>query len=400
MSKHYLFFTRNVLPQPAAHLAQTANSANAAANLGYDTVLACYQPLDQREGATVFAPFRPELASAELTRFYNLQHRLKVAALPIPSPFCQDRGRWLNSSTLVTKYYLPWHLRSRLQLVQSRDWNFVEAAVRHRIPAIYEHHHHEEKEFPVAIVRSPYFQVAVTIAESVRQTMIHGGMPPEKAIWLHNGCNQAFGVRQPERASQWRQQLLGDRRTALVVYAGGLNWFKGLGLLFDAAAQLPMVQFALAGGNAEQVASFHAELMARQLYNVKLLGFLPQRDLAALLQAADLLLHPHRASQEASFTSPLKFFDYLASGTPIVATDIEPLREFRDLGAIAAWTEPDHTGQCVDAIRHSLAQCPRPADGFPTPTHLLQRFSWETRIQRILDHVEPSYHPQRTSEKS
>lgn len=45
MAKHYLFFTQKTLPQPnVASLVQVVHSANAAANLGYQTVLAYMSP--------------------------------------------------------------------------------------------------------------------------------------------------------------------------------------------------------------------------------------------------------------------------------------------------------------------------------------------------------------------
>ncbi|MEO1069440.1 MAG: hypothetical protein AAFW95_10030 [Cyanobacteria bacterium J06638_6] len=53
MPRHYLFFIRDTLPQPAAHLIQTVQCANAAANLGYPTQLAF---IDQ--GATARQPWR------------------------------------------------------------------------------------------------------------------------------------------------------------------------------------------------------------------------------------------------------------------------------------------------------------------------------------------------------
>jgi hypothetical protein len=39
MSKYYVFFTCNVLPQPEAHIVHDVNTANAAANLSYRGIL-------------------------------------------------------------------------------------------------------------------------------------------------------------------------------------------------------------------------------------------------------------------------------------------------------------------------------------------------------------------------
>ena len=88
MPKYYVFFTRNVLPQPnVASLVQVAHSANAAANLGLPAVLvylrkglSAFNPVD------LLYPFRPRKPDEKLAKIYNIQDKLKVADLPMPWP--------------------------------------------------------------------------------------------------------------------------------------------------------------------------------------------------------------------------------------------------------------------------------------------------------------------------
>ncbi|MEP0909927.1 glycosyltransferase [Leptolyngbya sp. GB1-A1] len=390
MNRHYLFFTRNTLPQPRADLVQVANCANAAANLGYAAVLTYLKP-QISSPIDWLLPFRPQIPDGELTRFYNLHRRLKVAGLPIPDRF-KGQSKWTHPSTIVSKYYFPFHIRSRVQIVHSRDWNFIKAAVQNRIPAIYEHHHHEQKQFEPEIVHHPMFQLAVTVADPVRESMIAQGMPPDKVIQLHNGFNQSFATRQPDAAAQWRQQLLGDC-TSLAVYSGGLNAFKGVDLLLEVAKEMPQVRFAFAGGSEAKVQSYQQRSIELGLQNVTFLGYVLHDQLASLLQAADVLLHPHRSGEEASFTSPLKFFDYLASGTPIVATEIPPLRLFQLAGIIAGWCAPDCPFALVNCIAHTLAVYPRKLEGYAHSINFVQQFSWENRIEKILSHVDKAFQP-------
>jgi glycosyltransferase involved in cell wall biosynthesis len=398
MIKHYLFFTRNSLPQPRADLVQVVNCANAAANIGYSAVLTY---LDQahhlRNPLKWLNPFRPDVPEHSLKQFYNIQDRLKVSALPVPSLLSRSNSNWVNKythpSTIVSKYYFPFHLRPVTQIVHTRDWNFVKAAVKSGIPAIYEHHHHEQKQFEPEIVHHPLFQVAVTVAEPVRESMIQHGMPPEKVIKLHNGFNQSFLVRHTEAAEAWRQKLLVNGQQHLAVYSGGLHPFKGINLLIEVAKSLPDVLFVFAGGNETQVAAYRQLAAEHQVSNVKFLGFLIQEQLASLLQAADVLVHPHRSGEEATFTSPLKFFDYMASGTPIVATEILPLMEFKPSGVVAGWCEPDQPVQLRECLRRVLQTHPRRAEGYANSMEFVQQFSWENRIATVLKYVEDSFRP-------
>jgi len=390
MSKYYVFFTRNNLPQPnVASLVQVAHSANAAANLGYPAVLvylrkgwSALNPVD------LLFPFQPRKPDDKLAKIYNIQEKLKVADLPMPWPIDLWDNKWTSASTIVSKYYLPIHLLKSTQIVHTRDWNFVKAAVKNGIPAIYEQHHHEDKQFESEIVRNPLFQISVTVADTVRDSMILKGMPPEKVITLHNGFNHLFLARQTEAAQNWRQQLLEDDRQHLAVYAGGLYPFKGVDMLVDAALELSPVQFAIAGGDSSQVTAYQQLAKSKQVNNIKFLGYLPQNQLASLLQAADVLTHPHCLTEAATFTSPLKLFDYMASGTPIVATEIASLMEFKSGNIAATWCEPDNPHQFAQSIRDCLTKYPRKSEGYAETLNFVKQFSWENRIQKIMGYVD------------
>ena len=275
----------------------------------------------------------------------------------------------------------------------ARDWNLTKVATRYKVPVIYEQDHDDAKTFDPKIVQSPYFQVAVTVAESLRKKMIAKGMPPEKTVSLHNGFNKLFLIRRPQEAEEWRRQLIPDQSQHLIVYAGGLYPFKGVDLLIDVAKMLPNFQFAIAGGKEDQVKFYEQQAQDKQVNNVKFLGFLSQEKLASLLQAADVLAYPHRSGEASTFTSPLKFFDYMASGTPIVATEILPLKEFKSLNMAVGWCEPDDPNQFAQTIQQVLSKYPKKIDGYTNSIESVEQFSWENRVNQILSYVEKSMRP-------
>ncbi|MBF2001388.1 MAG: glycosyltransferase [Synechococcales cyanobacterium M58_A2018_015] len=394
MIKHYLFFTRTVLPQPRADLIQIINGANAAANLGYSAVLTYldrhFNGLNLHHWVT---PFHPQPPDPALAAFYHLQQRLKVAALPIPWRLNRIASKWTHPSTLVCKYYFPLYIRPATQIVHTRDWNFVKAAIRSGIPAIYEHDHYAEKPFEPEIVHHPLFQATVTVAEPIRASLIQQGMPPDKILQLHNGFNQQFLIRHPQQSEEWRRQLLAQGHRHLAVYSGALYAFKGVDLLIEVARDLPQVQFVFAGGSAEQVAVYQQLCRDKQVSNAQFLGHLPHEQLASLLQAADVLVHPHLMGEAATFTSPMKFFDYMASGTPIVATEIPPLQEFKAAGVVAGWCEPNQPHALAACIQHVLDTRPRQSQGYTHSMDFVQQFSWENRITQIMKVVAESCRP-------
>ncbi|HEY9621465.1 MAG TPA: glycosyltransferase [Crinalium sp.] len=394
MAKHYIFFTKNTLPQPRADLVQVTNSANAAANLGYSSVLAhISKDVNATDPRNWLLPFQPKRPEKSLAEFYNMQDKLKVAALPVPWPMGRVKKKWADVSTLVCKYHLPIHMRPVTQIVQTRDWNFAKAAVQCGIPAIYEHNHHDDKRFEPEIVNNPLLVLAVTVVDTVQESMIRNGMPAEKVLRLHSGFNQVFSVRQTEQAETWRQTLLSPDYQYLAVYSGGLYKFKGVDLLLDVAKALPHVYFVFAGGNEAKVEYYRTLAQEKGVQNAKFLGHLPHEQLPSLLQSADVLLHPHLSGEEASFTSPLKFFEYMATGTPIVATGIPSLLEFKPPGVVAGWCEPDDPVQFTQCLQQVLETHPRKSEGYTNSINFAQQFSWESRISKILSHVDESMRP-------
>ncbi len=395
MSKHYIFYTRNELPQlDIPSLVQVTHEANAAANLGYSTILVYLKSRTQAlNGMEFLRPFKVKKINNQVIQAYNLSDQLKEITLPIPWSLVGKGRKWTDTNTIVSKYYFPFHLASKTQILHTRDWNLAKVATRYKVPVIYEQDHDDAKTFDAEIVQSPYFQVAVTVAESLRKKMIDKGMPAEKTVSLHNGYNQLFLIRKPQEAAEWRGQLISDPIQHLIVYAGGLYPFKGVDLLIDVAKMLPNFQFAIAGGKEDQVKFYEQQAQDKQVNNVKFIGFLSQEKLASLLQAADVLAYPHRSGEASTFTSPLKFFDYMASGTPIVATEILPLKEFKSLNMAVGWCEPDDPNQFAQTIQQVLSKYPRKIDGYTNSIESVEQFSWENRVNQILSYVEKSMRP-------
>ncbi|MBO3461928.1 glycosyltransferase [Aetokthonos hydrillicola Thurmond2011] len=396
MKDKYIYYTDRITLQPdTAHEIHDVLCANAAANLGYSSVLV-YPDKGNNALNPVrwFFPFQPRQPDAEFKEFYNAQKKLKVAPLPMPWPIDRIQGKLTNSSTIATKYYLPLHLRRHTKVVHTRDWNFVKASIKHQIPVIYERHYFQELLFEPEIVNSPFFQIAITQSEPVRQSLIKCGMPSEKVVWIYNGFEQSFLVRQPEAAQQWRKELLTEKYKHLIVYSGALYPFKGIDLLIDVAKQLPEILFAVTGGKDSQVQAYQQLAKDNQVENIKFLGWiLPRERLVSLLQAADILAHPHLSGTAADITNPVKFFQYMAAGAPIAVTEIPPLMVFKDSPLIAGWCEPDNPYKFAECIEYVLKTYPRKTEGYTESINFARQFSWEERTKKIISYLDVSFRP-------
>lgn len=121
----------------------------------------------------------------------------------------------------------------------------------------------------------------------------------------------------------------GDGRT--VAWVGTLQFWKGLELLLEALALAPGLRLkVVGGGKPEDEQRLKSEIARLGLDGrVELTGRVAQADIPLHVKTCACAVHPlpPEHSISARFTSPLKLFEYLAMGLPIVAADVPSVRE-------------------------------------------------------------------------
>lgn len=109
--------------------------------------------------------------------------------------------------------------------------------------------------------------------------------------------------------------------TPIVLYTGTFEAYQGLDLLFAAArhviAARPDARIMLVGGHPEQVAQARADAAAAGVEQALVfVGQRPAEEIPHFLDAADVLVSP----RSRGTNTPLKIYQYLRAGRPIVAT--------------------------------------------------------------------------------
>jgi glycosyltransferase involved in cell wall biosynthesis len=107
----------------------------------------------------------------------------------------------------------------------------------------------------------------------------------------------------------------------IVLYTGTFEAYQGLDLLFDAAKHVVQVRndtrFVLAGGRPEQIAAARGMVEAAGIGPAVIFaGQRAAEEIPLFLDAADVLVSP----RSIGTNTPLKIYQYLRSGRPIVAT--------------------------------------------------------------------------------
>lgn len=111
-------------------------------------------------------------------------------------------------------------------------------------------------------------------------------------------------------------------------YVGFIMERTDLDLIKFAAMQRPQWRFLLAG--PQYPAGYLDESGLLELPNVEYLGPVPQQQVPGFLKSLDVCLMPHRDTEYSRSMGPLKLYQYLASGRPIVSTNVAGLERVRE----------------------------------------------------------------------
>ena len=171
------------------------------------------------------------------------------------------------------------------------------------------------------------------------------------------------------------------------VYAGNLFPWKGVFTLADAVRYLPAnYQVEFIGGSPEAEGPFRDHLMRTGMTGrVVVRGYLPPRALPEALSHADVLVLPNSSQRALSneYTSPLKLFEYMAAGRPIVASAVPAVRHILTHGRNAHLGAPDDPKALAEGIE---TVCRDPALGATLAAQAridVEEFTWQKRAMRI-----------------
>jgi glycosyltransferase involved in cell wall biosynthesis len=163
-------------------------------------------------------------------------------------------------------------------------------------------------------------QAVIVICPSLEDT-VRAIDPGARVVLIENAPGSSEGHATPDEAARIRSRFGLRPATPLALYTGTFEAYQGLDLLFASMAlvkaERPDARLLLAGGKPEQVRHAQMQAAAAGIADVTIFaGEQPAGDIPAYLMAADVLVSP----RSRGTNTPLKIYQYLRSGRPIVAT--------------------------------------------------------------------------------
>jgi len=178
----------------------------------------------------------------------------------------------------------------------------------------------------------------------------------------------------------------GRSETKKILYVGQLYSWKGVETLIQAIKYLDEGELHLVGGGDVQV-----QKMSQLAHQMGVGGRIffhgqvsPGRVKEHLADSAVAVLPLTQDVISAHFTSPLKLFEYMAAGVPIVASDLPSTREILAHGVNAVLVEPDNPESLARGIQRVLTDR-KMADQLSKRAYEdVLSYSWDKRAERII----------------
>lgn len=168
-------------------------------------------------------------------------------------------------------------------------------------------------------------------------------------------------------AKHWTKPVFG--------YTGTIHGDRvDVGLVASVAQAYPSATIAMVGPNLLDQAE---QQSLNRFDNIVFAGSQPYADLPDIMRAFDVCMVPHLVTPFTESLNPIKLWEYLAAGKPIVSTNVAGFRDYCDLFFVA-----DNVDEFVQALSMALT-----ADK-ATPTSrqaIAKQHSWGRRLSDVVN---------------
>lgn len=329
--------------------------------------------------------------TASLFDYYGIQDHFDVLLMRVPHLRRFGVAMGVLSSLLFAWCAVRKVRRMEPEIVYTRDIYTAWVAAIRGLPLVFEEHEQPRRKIHEWMRRrvfgSRHTLAVVFISEALATYY--------KDSALMNGTH-VRSIVAPDAAAisqvrPMRDPLKSNGHKPVVGYVGSVLPGRGIEVILSAARRLPHLQFRVIGGTLEQVRGLSQAIPA----NVECCGFVEPGRVSALFDEIDILLMPyqshtttHGGTISTGWMSPLKMFEYMASGVPLIASDLPVLREVLHPEEncvmvppedIDAWSEAIARLAADSELRRKLAANAR--------TDIVERYNWPSRAKAVLGDV-------------
>ncbi len=232
----------------------------------------------------------------------------------------------------------------------------------------------------------------ITITHGIKNLIVKRDIPEDKITVASDAVDLEVFDTVNSNKDELRDELNLPKDNFIVGYIGKfktLEMEKGIAVMLEA---LPMVdkdvKMIFVGGEKLEINSYKALANRFNVYSQALFfEYQPHTKAIKYMKAADTLIIPFpNKPHYAFYASPLKLFEYMASGRPVIASDLPALREvLNDKNAL--FFKPDDAADLARSIKMLKSS---QMLGYHLSQQALadvKEYTWDKRAQRILEFI-------------
>lgn len=230
--------------------------------------------------------------------------------------------------------------------------------------------------------------VLVCVSNTLKDILVNEArIPPEKVIVMPNGVDTELF--DPQKTSPRR-----IAQCPALGFVGTLYPWQALDVLIESLAELraEAVHYCLVVvGDGPGKTAWQTLAGQRGMSDqVHFIGHVPHEHVAGYIAGFDLgYSAPHVPSAGAMYFSPLKLYEYLAMGKPVVAAAYEDARRVVRQGECGYLFEPGNRADLKETLRRAYRES-HLWDGLGRKARegVLSSHTWQSRIRRLIPEVE------------
>jgi glycosyltransferase involved in cell wall biosynthesis len=369
-----VYFTNSRIPSQTASSIQVMQMCQSLSKLGHKLILFATRGENP-------------LISADINDFdyYGVEKCFEIRKLK----WSQHRVGYLQNLQPIMSFLC--RQRQNIDVIYGRSIQSLLIATRLGFPVIYEIHTPPSSKLRSSaeqlLFRSKHLRHLVFISGALRrryQELFPKELSALESIIAHDGAIANVYTGNP------KLPLTNGKDTLSAGYFGSLYPGKGAELIASIAIKLRTWEFHIFGGTTQE---FEMLCEAKCPPNVTCHGYIPPSEVPQYQSSLDVLLLPAQKRTTiqgkgniADWMSPLKMFEYMAAGKPIVASDLEVLREVLIDGVNSILVPPGDIDKWVEALNFIESE-PSLAASLATNarTMFIEEYSWHRRAEKVLN---------------
>lgn len=372
---HITYLYDGAYPSTGADAWQVLNTVTALSRRGAQVTLICEAPRDQTP-----------LTVDELLAHYDVQGTFELIQLKRPRGIPRVFHKWWHGVAA-----LKLESSSKSDVIYSRNLPAVITALRRGYQVVYDTYRPWPQQLWFMrtlfkrLFRNPKLLGGFFHSSHARQAYLELGIDPQRLCVAHNGFHpELFQAAPTQKEARIALELPLDR--LIIGYTGRLDREKGIESLLDLADALPEIILFLAGGSSDEAILTRA----RATKNIVLLSWQKPGRVPTLLSACDLLMIPASsvALQTGNTVLPMKIFEYLASGRPMIAPRSPDTADILCHDKNAWLIENDQQDELITQVKHlatDLSLREKLSQGALASAELL---TWDARGDKLLKNIE------------